>query len=389
MNTILIQPDKKILVGTNYLSSDPTLDSFVIKRFLPDGTADSSYGVKGNASIHLANASLVFDLSLQSNRKLLIGGAYYNEDNSKRNMLLCRLKDNGSIDSSFGKNGVVVDKWDSKSSEVISLLVQSDDKIIAAGNRYDLYQNNSDFAIVRYKKNGTIDSSFAINGKQLTNIEGHTVVVKAVLQPDGKILAGGNNYLDTEVGQHIVLARYIGTDIVLATTFLELAATTTNNGIDLSWSTSNEKNTSYFSIQRGSDCSNFAEIGKIKNKNNGTLNRYSFEDTAPLNGYSYYRIQQVTADNNFIYSKILRLRYTNDPSLKIFPNPVRDILHIEGLNSNKTALIKVFNVNGVIIKKVTTAIGCYNLNVRMLPAGTYYILIETNKKIEKKKLIKE
>ncbi len=74
------------------------------------------------------------------------------------------------IDESFGKgSGIVLQSFGSEQSEARKVLVQPDNKIIAVGF-YSDYIAPSFFALARYQSNGTIDSSFGENGLVITDM---------------------------------------------------------------------------------------------------------------------------------------------------------------------------------------------------------------------------
>lgn len=91
------------------------------------------------------------------------------------------------LDSSFGKNGIVVMPFDQSSEGGITSIVQQvDGKIIAAGGA------KSSFAMIRYHLNGTVDSSFASNGRLIKQFIGYYGGANNVLiQPDNKIIVSG------------------------------------------------------------------------------------------------------------------------------------------------------------------------------------------------------
>ncbi len=98
----------------------------------------------------------------------------------------------------------------------------------------------------------------------------------------------------------------------------------------LTWKTSQELNSNYFSIQRSNDGANFTEIGQVKASGKSeTVKNYSFADPTPKKGTNYYRIKMVDLDNSGKFSDIRNVR--NDALLvfSIYPNPVRDNLTLE------------------------------------------------------------
>lgn len=113
----------------------------------------------------------------------------------------------GDLDLSFGTGGRVVTDFSSGTDYVQDLLVQPDGKIVAGGRSER--DGNSDFAIARYLANGTLDSGFANGGRRITPIgEAGDFGIALALQPDGKILHFGNAALGA-TGTDFVIVRYL------------------------------------------------------------------------------------------------------------------------------------------------------------------------------------
>ncbi|HKR07059.1 MAG TPA: SBBP repeat-containing protein, partial [Bacteroidia bacterium] len=97
-----------------------------------------------------------------------------------------------------------------------------------------------------------------------------------------------------------------------------------NKNILLKWQTASETNNDYFSIERSNDGDDFETIG-IENGagNSTTITSYSFVDDAPLEGISYYRLQQTDYNEKTSFSKVIALHnYCNKVNdLFIYPNP--------------------------------------------------------------------
>lgn len=103
--------------------------------------------------------------------------------------LTCRNED-GSVDSSFGIDGIVI--TDFGGLDVTNgLVIQPDGKILVSGTTYN--NDSSNFFVVRYLSNGDFDSTFGINGKkQISFPEGSTSIASMALHLDGRIVIAGN-----------------------------------------------------------------------------------------------------------------------------------------------------------------------------------------------------
>ena len=109
----------------------------------------------------------------------------------------------GSLDESFGNGGIATIPIGSGNDGGSSAAVQSDGKILVAGDSFN--GTNEDFAIVRYNSNGSLDTGFGSGGKVTTQIgssdDGGS---SAAVQSDGKILVAGDSFNGTNYDFAIV-----------------------------------------------------------------------------------------------------------------------------------------------------------------------------------------
>jgi uncharacterized delta-60 repeat protein len=97
------------------------------------------------------------------------------------------------LDTTFDTDGKVTTQVGSSTDEAKSVVLQSDGKIVVAGSSNN--GSNSDFAVVRYNSNGSLDTTFNTNGKVTTQVGSSTEEAKSVvLQSDGKIVVAGFSY---------------------------------------------------------------------------------------------------------------------------------------------------------------------------------------------------
>jgi uncharacterized delta-60 repeat protein len=167
---VSIQSNGQILVGGVFTSYDGNSYNRII-RLNSDGSVDTSFVIgtgfdNGPRSI-----------TLQADDKILLGGYFTNYDGTTANYII-RLNSDGSIDTSFvtgtGFN-----------APVFSTSIYSDGKIIVGGV-FTSYDGNSYNRIIRLNSDGSVDTSFVIG----TGFD--SGIFSIDLQPDGKILLGGD-----------------------------------------------------------------------------------------------------------------------------------------------------------------------------------------------------
>ncbi|NKE73692.1 delta-60 repeat domain-containing protein [Candidatus Manganitrophus noduliformans] len=197
-----LQPDGKLLVaGSTFVGNNY---DFALARFDTDGNPDLSFGTAGTVITSIGQANdFVSAMALQEDGKIVLAG--YSDVGQITNFALARYNSDGTLDASFGTGGKILTPVGLSGIGVVtSIRIQTDGKIITGG--YALHNNNSDFSLVRYNENGSLDSTFGVGGKVITVIDiGNDGLYDLTLQPDGKIVAAGfSNVVDSD----FALTRY-------------------------------------------------------------------------------------------------------------------------------------------------------------------------------------
>ncbi|HEX4793635.1 MAG TPA: hypothetical protein VH370_07590 [Humisphaera sp.] len=128
-------------------------------RFTVNGALDSSFGVKGIATIPLPYGGSTEAVAVQSNGKVLLGGSY------QQDTALGRLNANGTPDTAFNINKFPLDPPNAVVEHfwlITDLALQSDGHIVAAINRYDDGEllTSDGVEVQRYTSNGTLTNTF-------------------------------------------------------------------------------------------------------------------------------------------------------------------------------------------------------------------------------------
>jgi uncharacterized delta-60 repeat protein len=176
--------------------------------FSQAGILDLSFGVNGIVKTDIANANdYGFSTIIQPDGKIIVAGFAMIDTIQYNNFVVIRYQKNGNLDSTFGNNGIVnTDIFGGSDDNAQSVCLQPDGKIIVAGKSLST-SNDFDFAVVRYNTNGSLDLSFDIDGKVTTDIAGENDYGSCVkLQTDGKIVLAG--YSGTATNNKIAVVRY-------------------------------------------------------------------------------------------------------------------------------------------------------------------------------------
>ena len=198
---VALQPDGKIILAgyTNDNGGPGVLfgaDQLALARYQPDGMLDPNFGQGGK--VIFDGGSLderLLALALAPDGNILAGG--YTNGDRRSDLLLAKLRPDGSLASGFGTTGlgISVNDLGTNSERIASLVLQPDGKIVAGGQT--AVSNNADFAVFRYDPKGYFDPSFGQNGVASFDFGGREDRVHALaLQPDGKIVAVGQSEAD-------------------------------------------------------------------------------------------------------------------------------------------------------------------------------------------------
>ena len=193
ISAIELQNDSKIILHLSYrtkTSSSLALATYTeetfLKRINANGSIDTSFtknniifstgSSNGNTSIN--PAKIVRDIFCYTDNKILIAGNFINVYGNNYKSI-ARLSSNGNIDNTFSIGSGF-------NSDIYSIDLQIDNKIIAGGN-FTTFNGNNSKGIIRLLSNGGFDSSFN-SGNGITN---NTSINYLKVLPNNKILVVG------------------------------------------------------------------------------------------------------------------------------------------------------------------------------------------------------
>jgi uncharacterized delta-60 repeat protein len=176
------------------------------------GDLDTSFSGDGKVRTNFtAVADYASGVAIQADGKIVAAGyASFGYPTDAR-FALARYNRNGTLDTTFSGDGKVRTDFSAGDDWARAVAIQADGKIVAVGTA----NGGAEFALARYNANGSLDTTFGGDGKVRTNFtavsDGATGVA---IQADGKIVAAGN----ANGGAESALARY-NPDGTLDTTF--------------------------------------------------------------------------------------------------------------------------------------------------------------------------
>ncbi|MEX2172770.1 MAG: PKD domain-containing protein [Pirellulaceae bacterium] len=198
---VVIQPDGKLVVAGHTV--DGTL-VFAVARLNIDGSLDTSFGGDGLVTTDFGlGGDLGEDVALQADGKIVVAGTI----GSSQRVGVARYDTSGNLDLSFDFDGLrEIDLAGSSiNEEAEAILVQPDDRIVVLTT---LFGATSEAGLVRLNADGSDDLSFSGDGSYiatLPSVDGGEAQSLA-LQSDGSIVAVGTFFSDS-TGNDLFLLR--------------------------------------------------------------------------------------------------------------------------------------------------------------------------------------
>jgi len=228
---VLVQPDQKIVLAGS--SSNGSDDDFAVARYSSLGILDPNFSDDGKQTTAIGSGDdVAYDVGIQSDGKIVVAGSAF--DGTDNDFALARYTITGTLDTTFGVNGVVTITISAGDDVARALAIQPDDKIVVVGSA------DGDFAVARYSSEGGLDTATfgGGDGIVITDLFGATDVANAIAiqLDDGKLVVAG--FSDIGASDEFAVARYL-VDGSLDTTFAGTGWVTTDfsgNSVDQAYS---------------------------------------------------------------------------------------------------------------------------------------------------------
>lgn len=183
-NALTIQDDDKI-VAAGFTIID-NVQQFLVVRFTSDGLLDTTFGVNGCQNTSIGETPVAFAVGVDSVDRIVVAGATV--VSGVANIALARYLSNGTLDNSFGLNGIVMTSVESGCSGY-AMILEPDDKITVTGS---ILQNGEVWIpLIQYNTDGTLNTSFGTNGVAIINIEDCAIAYGIIKQSDNKYVVAG------------------------------------------------------------------------------------------------------------------------------------------------------------------------------------------------------
>jgi uncharacterized delta-60 repeat protein len=203
-DSVAVLPNGNILVGTGSVTSAYAPNGVVVQNFGIHGQTPGFANEAGGFVVAAANSAV-------TPTRIITAGTIFTDLNlmslnSVSGFLLVSYKIDGTLDNAFGIHGGVTTPFPGNIlARAFAVALQTNGDIVAVGQTALTDTGPSDFALVRYNPDGSVDATFGHSGFVSTPFGTSVAFANTVLiQIDGKIIAVGNSNNGT------TLARYLG-----------------------------------------------------------------------------------------------------------------------------------------------------------------------------------
>ena len=199
---VAIQADGRIVVAGQ------SGNNVALARYTAAGVLDPSFSGDGRLTTDFGGFDAGRDVAIGADGKIVVAGASDTSDDGTptADFALARYLGDGALDTSFSRDGRQTTDFGGTYDSGEGVAVLADGRIVVAGHgsAVDSFGSYfpSDFELARYDASGTLDPSFSGDGRQTTDFGGDEFGYGVALQPNGRIVAFG------KAASAFALARY-------------------------------------------------------------------------------------------------------------------------------------------------------------------------------------
>ena len=172
-----------------------------------------------------------------------------------------------------------------------------------------------------------------------------------------------------------------------------------NNSITkLDWTIAQNKDVSYFDIERSFDGAHFELINHrdadIEKQQSASYTAYDDLNNIPMAPAVYYRLKLKNANGGISYSKVIRIQFGSlIKTVSVAPNPVHDMMQVT-INTTRTDLMElyIYDMSGKAMRKIKTdvqpGVNVISVdNLSLMQRGMYLVVVSVGAEIFREKIV--
>lgn len=211
---MVLYPSGKIAVAGRLTESASNISEFMVARLNADGSLDPTFDSDGlfNSRLDPYNVGAARSIGLLSNN-ILVAGAEGAVSGGDEKLILVGLDTLGQLSAAINpptNDGVAVINTTSDHAHMGAVAIQTDDKILALGDRRSNLGNQDRFVFDRREADGTADNGFSSSSEHYSLGLNTTANATCMgLQADGRILLGAFRIPQQSGSNEFAIARIL------------------------------------------------------------------------------------------------------------------------------------------------------------------------------------
>ncbi len=209
INAVAIQNDSKIIVAGAIAVNE--ISTLALVRYWPDGTLDNSFGTDGivmtdiNAYAPSGVGSFAQDIKILNDGKILVVATLVSTSSYLSDSVIVKYNANGTLDTTFASNGVAADNILSSTESVSSMVIENSGDIILGATKVTTPSTTTTWLVRRYDSNGSKVKTFETPNTGITP-NYNDKLYNMSIDADGKLVAVGT--LNTVIGNKSAIVRF-------------------------------------------------------------------------------------------------------------------------------------------------------------------------------------
>jgi uncharacterized delta-60 repeat protein len=202
---VVLQRDGKIVVAGSDLNGGlfSLNHDFAVARLNPNGSFDNSFSGDGRVIVPFGDSEFARAVAIDNTGtratnphfgKIILAGERTNFE-GRNELAMARLTANGTIDTTFEGDGMLVGKFGNYSKAFVrGLLIQPNGRYVIAGHAVGgNAHGETPITLARYRPSGRIDRSFGTDGVAYINFGGTDNGSDVIQSTDGGLIVAGTS----------------------------------------------------------------------------------------------------------------------------------------------------------------------------------------------------
>ncbi|WP_343533460.1 T9SS type A sorting domain-containing protein [Pedobacter sp.] len=173
---------------------------------------------------------------------------------------------------------------------------------------------------------------------------------------------------------------------------INFAAKAVATGVEVTWATKSESNSSHFELLHATEKGEFKPLAKVDALGDSKVGkRYSFLHKNAINGQNYYQLLQVDRNGDTKDYGVKQVNFSQaKDEVSLFPNPASHAITVK-FPANVYNQLQVIDMLGKVVmsSKITAKDQEHKLNIALLPAGVYTVVLTSGNTKTVHKFIKQ